>query len=190
MGERTYTARQLRLARLLASGMSKADAYREAEFTGSNRSSIWRACEHVAPIVAELREKVERAWVKQQVVSREEVVESLRDTRRRAKNPEPTKQHAKGCEDPEGCECPEVQARPDLAAANKADELLGKTIGAFVDVQRTDDLEALLDGMSDAEIDRFMAEKMQQFDPNYRRTLESKATQETEPGVPPPGKLN
>jgi hypothetical protein len=172
--------------------MSKADAYREAGFTGTNRSSVWRACEHAGPLVTELREKVERAWAKSQVVKREEVVESLRETRRRAKALEPEKRHRKGCEDPEGCECPLVVPKPDLAAANKADELLGKTIGLFVDVSREEDIEQVLDGMSDAEIDCFMRENLQKFDPNYLRTLISKRGEEAASSdeVPPPDKLN
>jgi hypothetical protein len=146
----------------------------------------------VKPLVDDLLGKVEAAWVGKQAVTREEVVQSLRDTRNMAKRQQAEKRHRSGCEQKTGCTCPMVTPRPDLASANKADELLGKTVGLFVDVQRNQDLEMLLDGMSDKEIDVFMQEKMQQFDPNYRRTLESRSEkkEEVEPQAPASSKLN
>lgn len=176
------TPRQERFADLLAAGRDEWEAYHEAGYTGNNRSSLDRAKARVRDAVLAKQKHVQSVRIRQDEVTREEVIESLRETRLMAKNPE--RLHLKNCGLKRGdqtCACPAVSS-PDLNAANKADELLGKTIGAYVDVKREQDLEAQLETMTDDEIQAFVLDQLKQLDPNYVRSLLGTEGGEDRPG--------
>lgn len=153
---------QEKFADLLASGRPDWDAYHEAGYEGQALSSLVRAKRRVREAVMERQGRVQKVRETQDEVTRQEIIESLRETREMAKSPD------------EG-------QRQDLNAANKADELLGKTVGLYVEVKRDQDLEAQLEHMSDDDIRAFVVDNLKQLDPNYLRNL---LQNEVELGMP------
>ncbi|MFQ5505356.1 MAG: hypothetical protein ACE5F1_11235 [Planctomycetota bacterium] len=61
--------------------------------------------------------------------------------------------------------------KPDLAQANRANEILAKMHGFMVDVTKREDLDAELEGMSPEQLKTFIAGILEQLDPNLRKQI-------------------
>jgi hypothetical protein len=97
-----------------------------------------------------------------EAVTRSEIIESIRDTRRLAKDGVPvinTKGSATGA------------MRVDLAQANRSDELLAKMHGFLLDVSREETLDEELDGKKPEELREFVLSLLEQLDPNLRKMV-------------------
>lgn len=61
--------------------------------------------------------------------------------------------------------------KPDLSSANKANETMGKSIGLFVDVTRSESFDEELDGKGLDELKSLVLSLLEQLDPNMRKQL-------------------
>ncbi len=167
-------------------GMSVMEAYGFVGYSTKSATGAYRLENHdeVKNRQSLLKTKKADEMIKQEVahaaVDRADVIESIRDTRRKALEGVPvlnTKGSATGA------------MRVDLAQANKANELLGKTIGLFVDVTREETFDEELDGKTPEELREFVLSLLEQLDPNLRKMVAaelemSAAPAEAESSVP------
>lgn len=141
-------ARHERFARLVAAGDPASTAYVEAGYKASTDAVAWAngarliGNDRVASRVAEIRAELERAAQKAAAVTKEWVVEKLRENVLRAMQAQPVL-------DREGNHTGEYRYEGNVA--NKALELLGKEIGMF----RGDDADR--DHDADAAVARALA---------------------------------
>jgi len=118
--------------------------------------------DRIARLKTAKAEQLIKTEVAHLAVTRSEIIESIRDTRRLAKDGVPvinTKGSATGA------------MRVDLAQANRSDELLAKMHGFLLDVQRDETLDDELEGKSPEELREFVLSLLEQLDPNMRKKL-------------------
>ena len=110
-------------------------------------------------------------WLRSQVadraivangVTRSEIIESLRDTRRLAKKGQRVLTR-------DGSDSGEVKL--DLSTANRSDEILAKMHGFMLDVTLKENLDEELEGKDPVELKAFVLSLLEQLDPNMRKQL-------------------
>ena len=144
-------------------GLSVREAYRNAGYEGES----WASASKIEnkPLVKQrvqwLREQAAERVVTSNAVSRSELIESIRDTRKLAKEGTPVV-------DKHGVE---VGIRRDLSAANRADEILAKMHGFMLDVTRNETLDEELEGKSPDDLKVFVLSLLEQLDPNLKKQI-------------------
>jgi phage terminase small subunit len=139
-------------AKHLAKLGDRSKAAKKAGYTGKNlRHQAYALLQRpdVAQRVEWLRRQVSAQWIQNTAVSREEVVDGLRENLRAARE------------------------KKDCSASNRALELLGKTLGMFVNV--TERREAVGDEI----IDRMTDDEVRQFVQNLAAEVGTLATSRT-----------
>lgn len=143
----------------------RADLKKVSELFGYRTVNSLRNLLYVRPEirarVAGLQERRANVVAMKDVVTREEVVQSLRETRNLA------------------------LGRGDLSAKNKADELLGRHIGMFTDKVLTRDSE--IEGKTPEELEAFVAQAIAELGPNTVRRIMGSAQAEKHGGAAPAG---
>ncbi len=158
--------RQEKFALAIAQGLPDTEALAAAGYSDRCNSASGRLKRNtkVAARISHLRHQAAEKVVNATAVERSEIIESLRDTRKRAKRGTPLM--AK-----DGT--PTGVSKPDLSAANRSDEILAKMHGFMLDVHKNGDaeLDAELEGMSAEDIQEFIHSLLEQIDPNLRKTV-------------------
>jgi len=146
-------------------GLGPQEAHIEAGFSEKTKGN-WKleGNPKIKRRLTWLRAQVATTVVNANAVTRSEIIESIRDTRRIAKKGTPI--FAKDGSDT-------GESKPDLSAANRSDEILAKMHGFMLDVTLKEDLDAELDGKDPKELKAFVLSLLEQLDPNMRKQLMS-----------------
>ncbi len=155
-------------------GMGKEASWREAGYTGFHAMQgvhklEQRGGDHIAGRMLGLQTKVAEKAVNSAAVTRSEVIEGFREIILMARAGAPVlAKDGSIATDASGKEL----RRSDLTAMHKAFESIGKSIGLFVDVQREENFDAMLEGKSRAEIKQLMLGMLGQVDSNLHKKVE------------------
>jgi hypothetical protein len=160
-----HRVRQERYCLCRLNGLSVPDAHVEAGFAVKTKDN-WKTESNprVKRRLAWLRNQVADTVVNANAVTRSEIIESIRDTRRLAKKGTPILSK-------DGSDT--GHSKPDLSASNRSDEILAKMHGFMLDVTLKEDLDAELDGKDPKELKAFVLSLLEQLDPNMRKQLMS-----------------
>ncbi len=142
-------------------GMSPKDSHRHAGYNGRNFSGV-ENCDPVQLRLYWLRSRTADRVVESAAVTRVEIIESLRDSRAKAKTGTAILNRAG---EPSG------EFKMDLASANRSDEILAKMHGFMTDVTRAETLDEELSGKDPKELESFVLSLLEQLDPNMRKIL-------------------
>lgn len=155
--------KQERFCLAMMRGMSQKEAYAAAGYKGNPRALANRVfCyPEVNARLQFLQNRVASTTVNGAIVDRAEVIEGLRANWHSARDGSEVMKNGTGS----------GVYRPDHASVNKALELLGKSIGVFVDVQREENLDAELEGKTPEELRQTVLALLQGLDPNLQKKL-------------------
>lgn len=110
-----------------------------------------------------LRKQVADKVVTSAAVTKHEIIESVRETRRMAKRGKPMLSK-------DGKPTGEM-TKPDLSSANRSDELLAKMHGFMEIAHEGEDLDSELDGKSPEELKAVLLSMLEMVDPNMRKQI-------------------
>jgi len=177
-----------RFALAVAQGQSLKDAHVAAGYDGCHRRGPYQVKNRpgVNERIDFLRKRIEDQAVTAGAVSRDEVVEGIRENLRAAKkgnavigrDNRPARTYEKG---EDGVEVEVDVTKRDFAACNKSLELLGRASGTFLEAGNDENFDADIDGMSPDDIQVFLRGLLDSLDPNMRKKFtESLVTESDE----------
>lgn len=155
-------------------GLPPMAAYHEAGYkVGKSQSGPDRLSRKliITKRILWLNARVAEEAVTSKSVTRTEIIESLRDTRQLAKLGETRDRHGIYKE-----------TKVDLAASNRADEILAKMHGFMLDVSRTENFDEELEGKTPDELRDIVLSLMEQLDPNMRKMVMSQMAESESDG--------
>jgi len=180
--------RQERFCLKLASGMTQQESYIAAGYRGRGRQNGNAANlakkPNVRARVDYLRRRTAEQVAEVAAVTQSEVIEGFRENIIKAK--EGTAILAK-----DGS--PTGEFRRDFSSVNRGYELLGKSMGMFIDVTKTEDFDSELRQMDKAAVEELLTSLLEQLDPNMRKNFAEKLRLSSPPDEEesdlPPGEI-
>lgn len=155
-----------------AQGMSPSEAHAAAGYTGTDRSANTALANKpkVRARVAYLRARVEDRVVQTAAVTQHEVLEIIRRNIAKAEKGTPIQDRMGHV----------VGHKVSFSDVNRGAELLGRTVGMFVDVTgKVEDLGKHLEDMTDDQIRAYAATHFESMDPSLRKhALEKRKKEE------------
>ena len=169
--------RKERFALAIAKGEPVAVAYASAGYAGKGgASSTLRNRKDVSARINYLRTQTAKKAIETAALTSTSIIQSLINRRERAQTGSPI--IAK-----DGT--PTGEYREDFAAGNRIDELLGRTMGLYVDVQREENPDKVLEGKNIEELRETLIGEINALDPNlHKQKVEKNAGDVPEPEQP------
>ncbi len=176
--------KQEKFAQLVAEGLSKREAFASAGYEGRNKGGPSRLYHQpgVEDRVNHVRDELAEQTPSNTTVTRGEVIYGLLRNAKLAEAGVPVMdKYSKfimvpsGRKDHLGFDVMEKLVRYDHAAITRVWEVMGKSIGMFVDVIREENFDDLLNGMDVSSLQELVGQLKHGIDPNLQKMQEARA---------------